>query len=1023
MTVRPRQASGPSAGTAVPVANGVGGAERSNHFSWEEWFHHAAAPQRAEALRLAQQQGFLYPHQLAHLTNGNRPTALADDNSIAQTLTRLLAGKVGPLPAFEPQTLSFFDSELDEIQQQAVVRALGTPDLFLLQGFPGTGKSRVVAEVLLQAAARGWRVLFVAGQPASVDVVLTRLLHRPEVFALRYLEPDEESHTLPPRVLALTPEEQGKAFLERMRGGARESAHSAESCASRRREQEAVWPELRTALQRSAELDGQLVSLRESLAQIETTIECEARTEPPVAPFAVQLGELTRQAQQADQESDRALQTQRDALAKAEQEVSHLIEQMTAAEPGYRAKKDKQFWTLSFWKHLLDGAILQKMQEMQTHLDQARARQQEAAVQLAVVQDQLAASQQEFTQRRAALVQAEIQVRRGANTLDVQRLTHERDELSRRWEELSRRVSERPIDLTAAAVESSRQAWQDRVAHEEEACRFARQWIEFVDRTGSQLAARLPSLANVLAVPMSALNRVPPDDEPFDLLVIEDADTLTEFDLLRAGRLARRCILVGHTLTESVPAPQASERPVRFAPPSAVPLQSAVCWPRLWHALAGDAGVAPYSWFHEPPRGDAGDAGAPPRLICQLFPVAKEDRQYLDRESLADAADVELRIMHRPKTTPCLAQVAFPPEWSFARAFAFIVHEAQEIPLRPVCRTGWWQDDALRCRWQTAPSSTRVHTWLDLETGVRLGAVGDETGEPARMVCIEFDRAAGWDRARTEAWLERYRPSAEQGRAVFLQIPHRFTPPLARSLLSIVHCGDWLTAEVHGEHGGEPAFEFAAIPNCDAHDWPREGAGLELDLSAGRHADRLPAEFRQGLPGRGYVNYLEAQAVVRRLESLVQEGDPAVEATAAGPIAILALYESQAELLRRLIGQSEILRPRRETLLVALPSQMHQRECDTVLLSLTRSHTHRCVAFGQDAQELPLALTRARCRLVIFGDPGMLCKRSHWHGPLDHLDAAASHQEWLRLSRLFACAQQQARALLLPCGLANGTSE
>jgi hypothetical protein len=262
------------------------------------------------------------------------------------------------------------------------------------------------------------------------------------------------------------------------------------------------------------------------------------------------------------------------------------------------------------------------------------------------------------------------------------------------------------------------------------------------------------------------------------------------------------------------------------------------------------------------------------------------------------------------------------------------------------------------------------------------------------------------------------RPARDQGRTVFLQAPHRYAAPLARSLLSIVHADDWLTPNVHREHSGEPAFEFTAVPSCDPHDWPREGAGLELDLAAGRHSDRLPPEYRQGLPGRGYVNYLEAQAVVRRLEAMVQESDP----TDAAPIAVLALYESQVELLRRLIGQSETLRTRRDRLEIALPSQLHQRECDTVLLSLTRSHTHRCVAFGEDAQELPLALTRARSRLVVFGDPGMLCKRTHWHGPLDHLDASASHQELLRLSRLFACAQQQARALLLPCGLANGTS-
>ena len=46
------------------------------------------------------------------------------------------------------------------------------------------------------------------------------------------------------------------------------------------------------------------------------------------------------------------------------------------------------------------------------------------------------------------------------------------------------------------------------------------------------------------------------------------------------------------------------------------------------------------------------------------------------------------------------------------------------------------------------------------------------------------------------------------------------------------------------------------------------GKGI-ADLSAPRHADRLPVGLRQGLPARGFVNYLEAQALVRRLETWV----------------------------------------------------------------------------------------------------------------------------------------------------------
>ena len=212
---------------------------------------------------------------------------------------------------------------------------------------------------------------------------------------------------------------------------------------------------------------------------------------------------------------------------------------------------------------------------------------------------------------------------------------------------------------------------------------------------------------------------------------------------------------------------------------------------------------------------------------------------------------------------------------------------------------------------------------------------------------------------------------------------------------AVVRAGDWLPAGIAEADLGVRFFEFIAVPPFSKHEWPREGAGLELDLTASRHADRLPVGLRPGLPARGFVNYLEAQALIRKLEAWSQK-----EATPSCAVAVLALYEGQVELLRRLIEQSEILRARSFPLEVAQPSRMHQRECDVVFLSLTRSHAHRCVAFGEDAKELPLALTRARARLLVFGDPGALCKRAGWHGPLDQLDAQSAQQELLRCARL-----------------------
>ncbi|HLL55370.1 MAG TPA: AAA domain-containing protein, partial [Myxococcaceae bacterium] len=61
---------------------------------------------------------------------------------------------------------------LNTEQTDAVARALACEDFFLVHGPPGTGKSHVLAEIAVQAVARGERVLATAASNAAVDHLL-----------------------------------------------------------------------------------------------------------------------------------------------------------------------------------------------------------------------------------------------------------------------------------------------------------------------------------------------------------------------------------------------------------------------------------------------------------------------------------------------------------------------------------------------------------------------------------------------------------------------------------------------------------------------------------------------------------------------------------------------------------------------------------------------------------------------------------------------------------------------------------
>ena len=68
--------------------------------------------------------------------------------------------------------------DLDGVQEQRrfVKMALATPDFAFLEGPPGSGKTTVLAELIMQLAAKGKRVLFCASTHVAVDNLLERII-------------------------------------------------------------------------------------------------------------------------------------------------------------------------------------------------------------------------------------------------------------------------------------------------------------------------------------------------------------------------------------------------------------------------------------------------------------------------------------------------------------------------------------------------------------------------------------------------------------------------------------------------------------------------------------------------------------------------------------------------------------------------------------------------------------------------------------------------------------------------------
>lgn len=104
-------------------------------------------------------------------------------------------GKVGERAPGQP-----FDQQLNEPQWEAITHALCAEQLALIHGPPGTGKTRVLVEVIRQAVAQGQRVLASAASNAAVDNLAERLATVGlQVVRLGHparVSPEMEAHTL-----------------------------------------------------------------------------------------------------------------------------------------------------------------------------------------------------------------------------------------------------------------------------------------------------------------------------------------------------------------------------------------------------------------------------------------------------------------------------------------------------------------------------------------------------------------------------------------------------------------------------------------------------------------------------------------------------------------------------------------------------------------------------------------------------------------------------------------------------------
>jgi hypothetical protein len=884
--------------------------------------------------------------------------AVTRSDSFRDILNGIMAARGLPAAPFV-QPIDPFDSELDGTQRDAVARALQSPDLLLVQGLPGTGRTRVIAEIVEQIIARGMRVLILAPSSAAIDAVLLRLREPAARVTVRSMAREERSELLPSAIAAMTWVNQRQTERIDMLRRAVERIDFLEHELSRLREAASNWPQLREIVEKRENRDRERSSCRQRLDAIPGMVRGAVESVPNTT-----FGESLQRIAGIHDERRRKLNIESVDLQKQRldrvTELRHAEERRETLRTLEAASHSSRFWSLNFWKARFSKSLPERRDEVQAEMTAAEAALKDLDARSEQMQQQLAACDSEFASEQSALIEAEIR-----------RLASEIDDCLARLDELDREDTERFQHLTAglagvfgasdrampssAELDAARASVAERICQLNKDLAFARCWREFVESNDEQLSRHGRSNVQCVAGPLSSLanDRWFADSAAFDLLLIDDAHLLAERDLLPAAKLAKRWVLVGEpaqpapAVTRSRPAALNNPRRPRSAPDF---------FDRLWNLLHHE------TWISEGGR-----------LCCRLHPVPAAERRFLEKESVADRADIELRIANPRTGQPFLAEVLFPASMSLAEAKEYLFHELGEIPCLSRVRTARWVDsaDGPIFRINSIPAMPLPPSSVVLGPGLTMRAHDTSPCLSHSEVALSFSEEAGWDRARAEAWVNRHLLMRDSGRTCRLEQNYRHAPALGAWLNEAAFSG----CRYPVEHAIEGAVQFEPVPRrSPAGGQRRGGAGFEIDLGDPNQRELLPVELAKHLPAQGCVNLPEAQAVADLAHRLPFDGSVVVTAT----------YPAQVALLRLLCSPSAHVR---------LPEELAHRECDVLVLSLTRSHFSRAVTYGDNPVAMVQMLTRPRKRLVIAGDPGTLARRAQWEGAVDHLDEIAGERE------------------------------
>ncbi len=158
---------------------------------------------------------------------------------------------------------------------------------------------------------------------------------------------------------------------------------------------------------------------------------------------------------------------------------------------------------------------------------------------------------------------------------------------------------------------------------------------------------------------------------------------------------------------------------------------------------------------------------------------------------------------------------------------------------------------------------------------------------------------------------------------------------------------------------------------------------------------------KQNPESLSYSNPEEAELLLKHLAKVLEQYEETIarhldsarsDKILSLRVGIIAPYKQQVEFIRNYILENELFKDSRHHFSVRTVDGFQGQERDIICISMTRSNDNGEIGFLSDTRRMNVALTRAKRKLLVFGDSATLANHGFYKSFLDYVEEIGGYR-------------------------------